>query len=243
MPNEKVYTAKQAAEAVLAKASEMLAKAEMLKHPAAPVEKQIAAPEGVKADPNPAAPNDKVNGNPAPGALPQNQEKYAAEGLKGHLKLAKFVGRMEEKRKSISAPMDKGEGVNRNAGAPLHRKVAYDKAGDKVSSQIAAEGAKENHVKKLAEMKAAPKPDLGKAETGHEKGINVSVNPKSGKSSSNAGKDVKSAKRDSDFAATGKASSPKILNSMASDAVGRAKESHKQVLGEMKSMPKPKLPG
>ena len=39
------------------------------------------------------------NGNPAPGALPQNEEKYSAE-MKGHIKLAKFVGGMEKKRAS-----------------------------------------------------------------------------------------------------------------------------------------------
>lgn len=209
MSNEKLFSAKEAAQAVLAKASE-LAKGEWKKihdkleregyskesadkidgaikakveksedgmkaapstDKNAPGEKAQDTPEGVKASPNPAAPNDKVNGNPAPGAFPQNEEKYAAEGLKGHLKLAKFVGRMEEKRKAktvvsaaapapAAAPLGKGEGVDRDAGAPLHRKVAYDKKGDQLNSKIAAEGAKDNHVKKLAEIKAAPKPKL-----------------------------------------------------------------------------------
>lgn len=109
MPNEKLFTAKEAAQAVLAKAQEMLAKADMMqKQPSnaqtAPAEKDQTGPAGVQADPNPAAPNDKVNGNPAPGAFPQNQVKYAAEGgTKGHIKLAKFVGRMDEKRKAKPA--------------------------------------------------------------------------------------------------------------------------------------------
>lgn len=238
MANEKLFTAKQAAEAVLAKAADMLAKGltghekgihlpsqseagtsttglsvknkfrdhkegvaeakvghkETLKEmksmpkpkldkseggmkaaPAtdknAPGETAQDTPAGVKASPDPGRAQPNENGNPAPGALPQNEQKFGAE-LKGHLKLAKFVGRMEEKRKGaatqvIGAPaaaaapqMTKGEGVDRNAGAPLHRKADYDKKGDKLNSQIAAEGAKDNHVKKLAEIKAAPKPKL-----------------------------------------------------------------------------------
>lgn len=145
MPNEKLFTAKEAAKAVLAKAAE-LAKGEwekihekleregyskesadkidgaikakveakkmhkdegaMKAAPStdknAPSEKNQSEAEGVKASSNPAAPKANENGNPAPGALPQNQEKFGSE-LKGHLKLAKFVGRMEEKRKNKAA--------------------------------------------------------------------------------------------------------------------------------------------
>lgn len=141
MPNEKLFTAKQAAQAVLAKAAD-LAKGEwnkihaklegegyskkeadkidgaikakvekseggMKAAPAtdknAPGETNQSGPDGVKNSPNPARTQPNENGNPAPGALPQNQEKFGAEGLKGHLKLAKFVGRMEEKRKNTTA--------------------------------------------------------------------------------------------------------------------------------------------
>lgn len=113
MADEKKYSAKEAAQAVLAKAHELMAKNAMMQkqNSGAPAraEKDQTPPDGVQADPNPAAPNDKVNGNPAPGALPQNNVPYAAEGPKGHLKLAKFVGRMEEKRKpkavAVAAPM------------------------------------------------------------------------------------------------------------------------------------------
>lgn len=109
MPNEKLFTAKEAAQAVLAKAQELLAKSDMMqKQPSKPEAKpeQDATPaNGVKADPNPAAPNDKVNGNPAPGAYPQNEQKFAAEGkTRGHIKLAKFVGSIEQKRKAKAAP-------------------------------------------------------------------------------------------------------------------------------------------
>lgn len=168
MPNEKLFSAKEAAQAVLAKAQEMLKSSSLSKaDEGAPAEKDQSGPDGVKADPNPAAPNNKINGNPAPGALPQNEVKYAAEAKKGHLALAKFMGRMEHKRSQskpaapvAAAPMDKGEGVERDAGAPLHRKVDYDKKGDKLNSQIASEGAKDNHVNKLAEIKSAKKPNL-----------------------------------------------------------------------------------
>lgn len=109
MPNEKLFTAKDAALAVLAKAQEMLAKNDLMqKKPSsdqnAPAEQDQSGPAGVKPVTNPAAPNDNVNGNPAPGALPQNEVKYGAEGgKKGHLKLAKFMGRMEHKR-SLGKP-------------------------------------------------------------------------------------------------------------------------------------------
>lgn len=199
MPNEKVYTAKQAAEAVLAKASEMLAKAEMPKHLAAPAEKDQTGPQGVKADPNPAAPNDKVNGNPAPGALPQNHVKFAAEGLKGHLKLAKFVGRMEEKRKS--------------------KTVAVSAVTPSAPAAPASPAA----------------PALGKAETGHEKGINVAAHGGQGK-----GKNATPQNK-----ANQGMSAARFSGKVASDnkhASNPEKAMHSEVAKQIKTMPKPKLP-
>lgn len=199
MPDNKLYTAKQAAQAVLAKASEMLAKAEMPKHLAAPAEKDQTGPQGVKADPNPAAPNDKVNGNPAPGALPQNHVKFAAEGLKGHLKLAKFVGRMEEKRKSktVTAPAEPTAGHAAPGVAPMGK--------GEISEST-------NPKSKLKGIHQAP-----------------DWQPQKGKS--HAGTAVRSSVGNGRHGSIGQGE------------IAEAKETHKEVLGEMKKMPKPKLPG
>jgi hypothetical protein len=94
MEHEKKYSAKEAALAVLKKAEEVLKKSELLKAeiksgPANSVESQPA--------PNKNPAEIAENGNPAPGALPQNTDTYGAE-MKGHIKLAKFIGRMEAKR-------------------------------------------------------------------------------------------------------------------------------------------------
>lgn len=138
MANEKLYTAKEAAKAVLAKTQELLAKGEWNKihnklegegyskkeadkidgaikakvekaedgnkaapstDKGAPAEKDQSGPDGVQKTPDPRTNPKEIqeNSNPAPGAFPQNHEKFSAE-LKGHLKLAKFVGRMEAKR-------------------------------------------------------------------------------------------------------------------------------------------------
>lgn len=115
MAREKLFTAKQAAEAVIQKTQELLqasqlAKSSSVSKPAPEMEKcggmtkaDVTPPDGVKTQPDPKVTSSETkNGNPAPGAFPQNQEKYGAE-LKGHLKLAKFVGRMEQKRKAAPA--------------------------------------------------------------------------------------------------------------------------------------------
>lgn len=180
MAKEKLFTAKEAAQAVLAKTQELLAKAALVK---APAEKDQTGAQGVQPQ---AAPQNnpaeiKENGNPAPGALPQNQEKFGAEkkDLKGHLKLAKFVGRMEAKR---SAP------------------------------KAAVPGT----------------PPMAKAETGHEKGVH------SGNFSDNAGH--------SDAGLSVRhAGNKELSGANRASGIASAKEDHKRVLGEMKSMPKPKL--
>lgn len=112
MSEEKKYSAKDAAIAVLKKAEEVLKKHEAMKKSENPFsEKEGKAPEGEiapkeetqgesvnpgerveeKKDPQPTQNNPKVNGNPEWGTTP---------GAKGHFKLAKFCGHMEAKRKS-----------------------------------------------------------------------------------------------------------------------------------------------
>jgi hypothetical protein len=54
-------------------------------------EQDVTPPDAVQKQPAPA---ENYNGNPAPGAEPQN----LGETYKGHIKLAKFIGRVEAKR-------------------------------------------------------------------------------------------------------------------------------------------------
>ncbi len=78
--------------------------------------------------------------------------------MKGHIKLAKFVGRMEAKR---GKPMDKAEDpLTSVAGDRMKRAAGYKESGDKLSNKIANEGAKESHEKRLQGIKEAPKPKL-----------------------------------------------------------------------------------
>jgi hypothetical protein len=118
MEHEKKYTAKEAAVAVLKKAEEILKSSSLMKaatgptlgsvigFPGSPPTAPIAKSDNkVQAQPAPNKNPAEIaeNSNPAPGASPQNTEKYGAE-MKGHLKLAKFIGRMEAKRGAKTAP-------------------------------------------------------------------------------------------------------------------------------------------
>lgn len=101
MANEKKYSAQEAGRAVLAKVEEML-KA----HKVSTLAKSaVNPPEGVQGTPDPVAhppAEQRAGGNPEPGVNPPPTVKA---GLKGPLKLAKFIGRMEEKRKNkVAAP-------------------------------------------------------------------------------------------------------------------------------------------
>lgn len=98
MSDEKKYSAKDAAVAVLNKAQEMLKshalkKAEEAIPHKASQEKDATHPDGVEQTPAPAPTdiNPKVNGNPEWGTTPGV--------VKGHIKLAKFAGHMQAKRK------------------------------------------------------------------------------------------------------------------------------------------------
>lgn len=99
MSEEKKYSARDAATAVLKKAEEML-KAHALKKSEqipqqASDEKDVTPADGVQAEPA------------APEAVPRNENPdwgTAPGGVKGHVKLAKFCGHMQSKRKSSQAP-------------------------------------------------------------------------------------------------------------------------------------------
>lgn len=171
-------------------------------------------------------PPDNYNGNPAPGADP----KTLGDGYKGHIKLAKFVGRMEAKRQTRKATNAAPEApkapeapdADNIAKAAEHEKGVHQPVFGAGQSDITVDKAK----KVLKEIKAAPKPDLGKAETGHEKGVHLAVgkNGKSQLGGSQMGIDAR-------------------MGGKTSGGEQGAKADSKQVLGEIKAMPKPKLPG
>jgi hypothetical protein len=98
MSDEKKYSAQEAATAVLKKAEEMLKSSKLFKsgeipHTAAATPEEAPA-DGVKAEPNAPAEVPR-NGNPEWGTDP---------AIKGHVKLAKFCGMVESKRKKPAAP-------------------------------------------------------------------------------------------------------------------------------------------
>ena len=139
-------------------------------------------PDGVKPDDQNAVPR---NGDPAAGAEPKNQgSNYVGSVSKGHIKLAKFVGAMAEKRKKAApaapaaAPaMGKAEGgINMPAKQLSSHTHDSEKRGNGsnlagVSEAGAAVRAsklgtsspghgKAVHKEVLSEIKAAPKPKL-----------------------------------------------------------------------------------
>lgn len=113
MSEEKKYSAKEAAVAVLKKAGEMLKKAELDKralpmvkneqpkgeiHPKEPQAGESEQP-GARVKESAAEPthiDPKVNGNPEWGTTPGT--------VKGHFKLAKFCGHVQAKRKAKAPP-------------------------------------------------------------------------------------------------------------------------------------------
>jgi hypothetical protein len=118
MADEKKYSARDAAVAVLAKAHEILKKSEMAKAEKVneidtPFEKnipgEIQPKEQVQGEP--AKPGARVEEQKAPEANPA-ENKEAAQGggnpewgaEPGHYKLAKFCGHMTAKRKMKSEP-------------------------------------------------------------------------------------------------------------------------------------------
>jgi len=106
-------------------------------------------------------------------ASPEMKEEAAKPEHRGHVKLAKFMGRMEHKRSLKAAPeMDKAEtghekGVHTSAGlktpgmssAHLSGKIAMS------NKHTDAHNTEKNaHKQVLGELKAQPKPNLPKSE-------------------------------------------------------------------------------
>lgn len=107
MSDEKKYTAKEAAIAVLKKAEELLKKSDLAKASVAPasVQKSEEIPQKASQEAD-VTPPDKIREQPAPENNPaeqkegNNPEWGTAPGIKGHIKLAKFCGHMQSKRKA-----------------------------------------------------------------------------------------------------------------------------------------------
>ena len=198
--DEKKYTAKEAAIAVLKKAEELLAKSSLMK--GFPSQKHGHAPIG------------------APQRLIGSGDKSKIPG---------------QKAKSTHDSLDPSSGHRPGQGRSEHSKtmLGTSRAGLNVKSSHGGgkEEAKSAHKETLGKLHAQPKPNLpkseagmDKAETGHEKGINTSTDPK---------------QKSRVMMGTSKAGSQ--LPSTSKLDVAEAKEAHKQVLSEMKRMPKPNL--
>lgn len=110
MSEEKKYSAKEAAIAVLKKAEEVLKKSEALKKAAAFSNSDGPAPKGEihpkeETQGEPANPGERVEEQTAPDMNPKeqaegnNKEWGTAPETYGTLKLAKFIGHIHSKRK------------------------------------------------------------------------------------------------------------------------------------------------
>jgi len=121
MSDEKKYSAKEAAIAVLKKAEEVLKKHEALKKAAAPFSNDEGSAPKEKTQGEPVNPGKRVEEQAAPEKNPKEQAEGNnelagttptqvgqdgknvpghAEIVSGHFKLAKFIGRMHAKRKT-----------------------------------------------------------------------------------------------------------------------------------------------
>lgn len=95
--SDKKFTPKEAALAVLKKAEELLRASSLAKS-----EPPFEAPAS-----NPDEKEDAELGEEVESAVEDHQSAQA--GMKGHIKLAKFMGRMEHKKGQKAKPMDKVE--------------------------------------------------------------------------------------------------------------------------------------
>lgn len=116
MADEKKYSAREAAMAVLKKTQEMLSKSAVLKkaepageiHPKEKVQGEPANPgERIESQPAPDKnPKEQAEGNNMPAGTTPTQvgqdgkNKPGFDEMRSDLKLAKFIGHMESKRKS-----------------------------------------------------------------------------------------------------------------------------------------------
>lgn len=172
MADEKKYSPKEAAVAVLKKFIELSTKAE------APLRKDEAPMEG-GADASSMAESEK----PAEAAV--------EKPVKGHVKLAHFMGHVKGKHSAQG-----GAGIQQNSG-------------NNTPAQPIGGNPKE----------------LDKSQTGHEKGIHMPNKPVAG------------------AMAPGESAAGRNVALGGSGNKAAAIDQNKQVLGEMKQMPKPKLPG
>ena len=127
--------------------------------------------------------------------IPEPMGKAEAP-MKGHMKLARFVGRMDAKKEQKAKEIDKSQ-------------------------------------------------DVSTEPSGYQRSVGVSQvsGVHTGGSGSKAGGLARSGKSHIDHAKSGNASNSKVSAAVGKDSLNQSKDDHKQVLGQMKAMPKPKLPG
>lgn len=121
MDHDKKISAQEAARGVLAKVEQLLKASKLAKSlpaQAAAPGKDESMPDGTETQ---RTPPDNYNGNPAPGAPRTN----LGGAYKGHIKLAKFMGRMEAKRSSKAAPAPQAPAAPAAPSAPA--KAATEK--------------------------------------------------------------------------------------------------------------------
>jgi hypothetical protein len=181
--DSKLVSARTAAQMVLAKAQEILAKSETL-HKYETENK--AAPSKPKADKAQALERDyndfetkkqdskEKDHRQAKQVSPSGNPKEEAEGNNkpdGMEPDYEFKNKVsKELAKEKAAHMVKGEDpLSSVAGDRMKRAGGYKERGDKLSEKIAKEGAKDSHKERLEGIKNAPKPKLGKNENPDEK--------------------------------------------------------------------------
>ena len=181
--SDRKFTPKEAALAVLKKAEELyksstLAKGEIKKDmgmpaPAAPMAPASAPPMG-KSDPL-----QKMGMSEGSEGAPMEKMGMSEAPMKGHIKLAKFMGRMEHKKGQKAKEMDKGEtghekGVHTAAGfqtnAPGKSFAGVQARSAQINQANGASGAARNdvaaakgaHEQVLDQIHQMSKPKLGK---------------------------------------------------------------------------------
>lgn len=122
---------------------------------------------------------------------------------------------------------------------PINQRIGSEESLNKAEKLSDEEMARDKHsLKHFAQGGEAL---TGTYESGEEKGINRRYDRDNPISISKAGRDTRSGTKWDRSAKSGEASMPSIDRSLAKEHLGAAKKKHKEVLSEMRSMPKPNL--
>lgn len=102
--SDKKYTHKEAAMAVLAKVAEIAKKHETVLEKSNGQQINANSVAGAQGESSPPMNPMKMSEGQPPAPAAQPPQAQAPKGIKGHIKLAKFIGRMEHKRGSSKKP-------------------------------------------------------------------------------------------------------------------------------------------